>query len=324
MPVFTVLSAVLIFFGASIAAETDKPKIAVNELKVYGMQIESAEIFSERLRTELVNSNAFRVMERAEMETILKEQGFQKSGACDESSCLIEVGQLLGVEKIVAGSVGKIGDVFSISVRIISVATSEILFTVSEDFEGTLLELLKKVIPAVALKLAGGNPAVEKETEPVKPAVSIHFVEIPPRSPSALSQQDCPGILDMNSLPAIKSVPFSKKDKNALAYFDFEGKSDTLTDLTGKHTAILKGAQRKAGVKGNGVYLSENSYVLFGSIIPDHSPEGTVELYVNFSSTFNFQGTYTIFGNRSSRLHLIYHKGTLYFQKNHQYYRFYY
>jgi len=68
--------------------------VAVNDLKGSGMDQVTATIVSDRLRSELVNSGVFRVMEREEMENILKEQGFQQSGGCDEASCLVQVGRL--------------------------------------------------------------------------------------------------------------------------------------------------------------------------------------------------------------------------------------
>ena len=38
------------------------------------------------------------------MEQILVEQGFQQSG-CTTNECMVEVGKLIGVEKIVSGSI---------------------------------------------------------------------------------------------------------------------------------------------------------------------------------------------------------------------------
>ena len=49
-------------------------------------------------------SGCFRVIERTEMDNILREQGFQKSGACDDENCLVEVGQLLGVNRMAAAN----------------------------------------------------------------------------------------------------------------------------------------------------------------------------------------------------------------------------
>ena len=97
------------------AQNSNKLNIAVNDLSGKGIEKSTAGIISDRLRSELIKTGVFRVMERNEMENVLKEQGFQKTGACDDASCLIEVGQILGVDRMVAGSVGKVGNFFTIS-----------------------------------------------------------------------------------------------------------------------------------------------------------------------------------------------------------------
>jgi len=128
--------------------------IAVNDLSEKGIEQSTAAIISDRLRSELINTGVFRVMERNEMDNILKEQGFQKSGACDDASCLVEVGQLLGVERMVAGTIGKIEKLYTISLRMINIATGQIMFTVNEDFEGDIKDLLANSIGNAARKLA--------------------------------------------------------------------------------------------------------------------------------------------------------------------------
>jgi hypothetical protein len=119
--------------GASALGQTAKLNIAVNDLSPKGIQQSDAEIISERLRSELLNTGVFKVMERNDMASVLKEQGFQQTGACDEASCLVEVGQLLGVERMVAGSVGKIASMHTISLRMTNVATGEIGLAVNAE-----------------------------------------------------------------------------------------------------------------------------------------------------------------------------------------------
>ncbi len=137
-------------------AQNTQLNIAVNDLIGKNIESGTAGIISDRLRAELINTNVFRVMERGEMNEVMKEQAFQQSGACDESSCLVEIGQVLGVDRIIAGSVGKIGlNLYTISLRIIDVATGEILLTVHEDFEGDIKGLLSIAVSQSAKKLAG-------------------------------------------------------------------------------------------------------------------------------------------------------------------------
>jgi hypothetical protein len=151
--VCAVVFAFLLLSLGSVTAQPVKINIAVNDLTGQGIDQAATAILSDRLRAELINTGVFRVMERAEMESILKEQGFQRTGACDET-CIVQTGQLLGVDRMVAGSIGAIGGFYTISLRMLNVATGEILYTVSDDFEGAMKDLISSGISRVANKLA--------------------------------------------------------------------------------------------------------------------------------------------------------------------------
>ncbi len=132
------------------------PLIAVNDLLPRGISKDDALIISDRLRAALLETGKVRVLEREEMDKILREQAFQKSGACDNSDCAVEIGRLLAVDRMVVGTVGKIGSLTTLSARILDVSTGEVLFTASQDNEGILEELLVKAVPEIASKLAKG------------------------------------------------------------------------------------------------------------------------------------------------------------------------
>jgi TolB-like protein len=159
MRAYLVLSTVLMLLSHGVAQTTGKLDIAVTDIKGNGIDQGTAGILSDRLRSELLNTGQFRVMERNEMQNILKEQGFQRSGACEESSCLVQVGQLLGVQRMVAGSVGKVGNFWTISLRMLNVATGEILFTISEDYEGDIKGVFSTLLNKAATKIATGAGA---------------------------------------------------------------------------------------------------------------------------------------------------------------------
>ncbi|MBN1759187.1 MAG: hypothetical protein JW863_12755 [Chitinispirillaceae bacterium] len=147
------------------------PTLAVNNLTGHGLTESEVMTLTDVLRSRLMETGKFKVMERAEMETILKEQAFQNSGACTEEACIVEMGQLLGIEQILAGSIGQVGKAYSINVRIISVKSGEILKSVSHNYTGPVENLLTSEINVVAKKIAGiplAIPASSTETPPVK------------------------------------------------------------------------------------------------------------------------------------------------------------
>jgi hypothetical protein len=134
-------------------AATDFSSIAINDFLAKGIEQSDADLITDRLRGELIKTGFFKVMERTQMKEILKEQGFQKGGLCDESGCLVEMGKLLGVKRMITGSVGKIGTVHTLSLRMFDVETGEIIQSINEDCSCPVEEVLLKSTVSVAEKL---------------------------------------------------------------------------------------------------------------------------------------------------------------------------
>lgn len=114
--------------------ETHKT-IAVVDFEGNGISQSEARIITNRLTSELIKRNTFIVLERAQMDEILKEQGFQQSG-CVSSECLVEVGKLLGMQFMLTGSVGRFGNLNIIELRIVDIETGKIVKSATYDFEG--------------------------------------------------------------------------------------------------------------------------------------------------------------------------------------------
>lgn len=96
--------------------------IAVMDFEVpdRSLTLQEAAGISELVRTEMINIGLFRVIERAQVGKVLREQGFQQTG-CTDVSCAIQIGQLLSAKKILVGTIMKMGDSFIINGRIVDV-----------------------------------------------------------------------------------------------------------------------------------------------------------------------------------------------------------
>ena len=152
-------------------AKPQKIAVAVLELDPNGVTEAEAKALSDRLRIEIFNAGFYEVMERDKMNRILDEMEFQLKG-CTTDECAIEVGRLIGVRKIIAGSISKVGEFYTVSIRLIDVETSKIEATAIEDIEGTLGIVLTQAIPSVAQKISGLS-GVEIKKQIVKTAVNI-------------------------------------------------------------------------------------------------------------------------------------------------------
>ena len=130
-----------------------KTTVAVLEFEGRGInQMESATL-TDRLQSEMVNTNAIIMVERNQMEEILNEQGFQQSG-CTSAECAAEVGALLGVQNMVSGSFGLLGNTYTIDAKMFSVETGATVRSVSKTYKGDVDNLLT-VIEVVAWELVG-------------------------------------------------------------------------------------------------------------------------------------------------------------------------
>ena len=89
------------------------------------------------------------------MEKILDEQKFQRSGCTDEE-CAVEVGKILGVERMVIGSVGLVGETYTLNTRIVDVATARTLSAANYLYTGKRDNLLITGIPNVVNNLLYG------------------------------------------------------------------------------------------------------------------------------------------------------------------------
>ena len=173
------LLALITILAASLSAQT---VIAVTKLSSSGLQEQETQSLTDALRSELGKRPQFQVMERAMMEEILKEQGFQQSGACSEASCAITIGQLLAVNYMVLGSIGKVGKTYTLNVRLVDVGSGSIVKDVTEYHKGKVDALLTGVIHTVVDELStfGSNePSLRKvKIRRKNPALIISLVGI--------------------------------------------------------------------------------------------------------------------------------------------------
>ena len=131
-----ILVLLLIAFPVSLHAKT---RVAVMELGVKaGVEESTARLLTDTLRTSIYNSGIFDMLNREDMVDILGEVKFQQSGACEDTSCIVALGGNLGVEKMVAGTVGLIGEDFSVTLKLVDIAKAKNDVIISDQYRGKL------------------------------------------------------------------------------------------------------------------------------------------------------------------------------------------
>ena len=136
---------------ASEAGSGNLPPLAVLNFAAQGVDTNAAVLLSSRLRDALVRTGAANVYERDRVEMILREQGFQKSG-CTTTECAVEIGQLVNVQYIVVGEVGRLGAAYLMSSRLLDVETGRVVRTASSPGASSPDALLR-YLPSMAWTL---------------------------------------------------------------------------------------------------------------------------------------------------------------------------
>jgi len=159
-----IAAALLLIFGLSknsIAQEKRVPKLtlAVLPFSSAGIKDYEAVSLSNRLHSELVKTKRFKVVEIEKVEALLKEIAFHQSGIFREEY-VAHVGKMLGAQLILAGSVGKVGNTYTVDVRIISVQSRRVIKASTGNSKGKTDDLLQ-LMNDIARELA--HPKAKKK-----------------------------------------------------------------------------------------------------------------------------------------------------------------
>ena len=136
-----------------------KQTVAILDFEGRGINQMEAATLTNRLMSEMVNTDAVILVERNQMNEILQEQGLQQSG-CTSSECAAEVGALLGVQNMVSGSFGKLGNTYTVDAKMFSVETGATIRSSSKTHKGDVDGLLV-IIEVVAWELVGLQPPAD-------------------------------------------------------------------------------------------------------------------------------------------------------------------
>lgn len=126
-------AAVLVALGSSRAPALgqDVPTVAVMDFSSFmmgdgGAAVNLGKAVSAMLVTEFSAREGIRIVERAQLNDLLREQDLNLSGRIEESDA-IEVGKMLGVQYVLHGQVMSIVDNLRMDIRAVDVETSEIV-----------------------------------------------------------------------------------------------------------------------------------------------------------------------------------------------------
>lgn len=146
----------------SETTEEEKPRLAIMDLKAGdGVSPALAEFTTDMLRTGMVNTRLFTIVDRKQLSVVMKEQAFQQSG-CTDTTCVAQIGQLLAANKIMTGTLVKIGSKYYINAQIIDVEKGKLDFAESQSSDS--LDAMDLSTRELAAKIAGRITGVDTST----------------------------------------------------------------------------------------------------------------------------------------------------------------
>lgn len=138
-----------------VVSVSSRIPIAVFDFEAYGVDKDYSMVITDTLVSELVKVKGLALVEREKIKTLIKERQLSQIGITDISKG-VELGKLLGVEKIVLGRIGRLGREYILTVKLVDVETGEIEFqnqySVNLNIK-SIIKTTKEIVPDILRNL---------------------------------------------------------------------------------------------------------------------------------------------------------------------------
>jgi hypothetical protein len=156
--------------GRNLPAKTE-----VALVSVASSSKQLSEYVISRLEAALVSDKKLVVVDRANLDKVREEQGFQLSGEVDDSSAKA-IGKLVGAGAIVTGAFANLGDVYSLTLKAINIETAAVAVSYPADIaQSTRIE---------TMLASGGGGAGTQTAQGVNTGGSGGVVAAPVQTPT--------------------------------------------------------------------------------------------------------------------------------------------
>lgn|GEM_PF-4824780 len=171
MKKISLIVMLLMAFAMAATAQNKKMKIAVMDFKAgVGVNANEVEGLSDMLINTLYESGKFSIVERSQINQVLKEQKFQASELTYKQ--VAQVGRILGVESVLVGTVnflaehknldGSVTGEYNVDVRAVDVESGEVVTTAgaAKSSSSTYRSMMEKIGRQLAANLMEEEPEV--------------------------------------------------------------------------------------------------------------------------------------------------------------------
>ncbi len=137
--------------------------VAVPSVSYVNLTDKEGDAFIDAFAQQLAQASGAEVVTRTTVAQLLGAERQRQLLGCaeDGSSCLLELSGALGAEHLVTGSLGKLGTVFTVTLKLVHSQTAKSVssFTARAETEGQLLDVLQGGAAQLARALRGESPA---------------------------------------------------------------------------------------------------------------------------------------------------------------------
>lgn len=278
---------------AADGAPRKKVKVAVMEIRALGADTHLTDLLSEVALTEAGAMERIDVIGRSDIDSML---GFEKQkqmlGCSEEASCVAEVGGALGVEYVIVGSLGRIGALYRMDMKLVETSKGRVRARTGESLEGReelLVSAVQRAIhrlldPIVQPGLAGAPlpppPTALVAPRPPAPAPVPAPVSEPPKASGSSGKKKWGYVIGAAGLAAVAgggvaglAAKSAYDDEKAAAAVGDIPKFESLRDQA-KSRALIADALYGVGAVGLGV----GAWLVFTSPSAPSAPPVSVGL----------------------------------------------
>jgi TolB-like protein len=197
MPVSKLAVALSLVVASRSLAETPEPaprkaKVAVLEFRPLGTEQVKADLLSEVALTEAYGIAGIDVIGRSDIASMLGfEQQKRVLGCGDDPACVAEIGGALGTEYILVGSLGRLGNMFRLDLKLVETRRARVLGRIGESIDAREEALIaavqrgvRQLLQPIAVRPSrSAPPSVEAAPVPPQPAPPVRGPDLSPAPP---------------------------------------------------------------------------------------------------------------------------------------------
>jgi len=237
-----ILLTTLLLASPAYAADNG---VAVLDIQGTGVDPNLLPTLTEVLTVEIDSLGLYKVIAGRDVQAMVGFENQKDLLGCTDAACLAEIGGALGVDRIVASHIGKVGSTFVVNIKLINIRMADTEGRVYETVKGEVDALIDTIRRSVKKLLGHGSTAATTIAPEAK---------APPPTPAATAAS-----------PAKKPAPPPEPAKVAAASPTKESTPSVGTEVEGGGTSLLvPGLLWGAGAAAIGVGA------FFGSKAQDH------------------------------------------------------